>query len=103
MAQAEGASSDEEQYKKAVASRMKALQIEQQKRSIVKRFLTAEAYERLMNVRVSNYELYSQLLDLIIAMAQSNKLYGKLDEQQLKSILEKVTQKPETKIEFKHK
>ncbi len=82
---------------------MQALQMEQQKRNAVKRFMTTEAYERLMNVRVSNYELYSQLLDLIISLANSNRLSSQLTEAQLKDILNRITYKPESKIEFRHK
>lgn len=82
---------------------MQALQMEQQKRNAAKRFMTVEAYERLMNVRVSNYELYSQLLDLIISLANSNRLSSPLTEAQLKDILNRITYKPESKIEFKHK
>jgi programmed cell death protein 5 len=103
LAQEEEPQNEEQQMRKALSKRLKDMQIEQQKRNVVKRFLTPDAYERLMNVRVANYELYSQLMDLIIAMAQSNKLYAKLTEAQLKDILGRLTQKPETKIEFKHK
>jgi DNA-binding TFAR19-related protein (PDSD5 family) len=95
--------SEEQQRRQAMQKRLHEMQLEQQKRGIVRRFLTPEAYERLMNVRVSNYELYAQLLDLIIAMAQAKKLYGKLTGEQLRDILARLTQKPETKLEFKHK
>lgn len=88
---------------KALERRVRALQMEQQKRNAVKRFMTIEAYERLMNVRVSNYELYNQLLDLIISLVQSNRLQGQLTEDQLKEILSKMTFKPESRIEFRHK
>jgi DNA-binding TFAR19-related protein (PDSD5 family) len=56
-----------------------------------------------MNVRVSNYELYAQLLDLIISMAQTNRLPGRITEKQLVDLLAKLTARPEPKIEFKHK
>ena len=94
---------NEDPRSKVIEKRMKALQLEQQKRNAIKRFMTIEAYERLMNVRVSNYELYSQLVDLIISLAQSNRLSSPLTEEQLKDILGRMTFKPEPKIEFKHK
>ncbi|MDE1834317.1 MAG: hypothetical protein KGH64_03190 [Candidatus Micrarchaeota archaeon] len=97
----EGEQNDERQ--KLIERRMKALQIEQQKRNLVKRFMTIEAYERLMNVRVANFELYSQLLDLIISSVQSNRVTGQITEAQLKDILARMTYKPESRIEFKHK
>ena len=94
---------EEKELKKAVAKRLKELQIEQQKRAIVRQYLEPAAYERLMNVRVSNYELYAQLLDLIISMAQTNRLPGRITEKQLIDLLAKLTARPEPKIEFKHK
>jgi len=94
---------EEKELRKAVAKRLRELQIEQQKREIVRKYLEPAAYERLMNVRVSNYELYAQLLDLIISMAQSNRLPGRISEKQLIDLLTKLTARPEPKIEFRHK
>ena len=92
-----------EQQQKLMQQRLRALQLEQQKRSIVKKYMTVDAYERLMNVRVANHELYSQLIDLIIAMAQQQRLTSQLTEEQLKQILTRLTYKPESRMEFKHK
>ena len=75
----------------------------QQKRNVVKKYMSVAAYERLMNVRVANHDLYSQLMDLIIAMAQQQRLTSQLTEEQLKQILTRLTYKPEPKMEFKHK
>ncbi|MCL5100417.1 MAG: DNA-binding protein [Candidatus Marsarchaeota archaeon] len=94
---------DEDRIRKAYSKRIRAMQIEQQKKEIVKRYMTPDAYERLMNVRISNPQLYSQLLDLIISMAQSNKLGSKINETQLKDLLARLTFRPEPKIEIKHK
>lgn len=82
---------------------MQALQAEQQKRIAVKRYLTIGAYERLMNVRVANFELYTQLIDLLLTMAQSQRITGQITEDQLKQILSRLTYRKETNIEFKHK
>ena len=89
--------------KKEVYKRIKEMQIEQEKKATVKRFMDSEAYERLMNVRVSNYDLYAQLLDLLISMARGNRITGKINEAQLRDLLQRLTYKPESKIEFKHK
>lgn len=89
--------------KKEMMRRLKEMQIEQEKKATVKRFMTPEAYERLMNVRVANYELFTQLLDLLIAMERGNRIQGNITEPQLKDLLARVTFKPESKIEFKHK
>ncbi len=97
----EAAGADEQ--RKALEKKYRALQIEQQKRAMARKVMTVGAYERLMNVRVSNYELYGQLIDLIISLAQSNKLRSLLTEEQLKDILGRITYRPESKIEFKRK
>lgn len=89
--------------RKRMAARMRALQIEQQKREIAKRYMTPEAYERLMNVRLSSHELYTQLMDIVIAMIQSKRISAKLTEPQLKEILARLTYKPEPTITFQHK
>lgn len=88
---------------KALQERYRMLQMEQQKKEILRKLVEPAAYERLMNIRISSPELYQQLIDLIISLAQSQRLSGKLTEAQLLSILHKVTARPETKIEFKHK
>lgn len=103
MAQPSEAADAQQQEAKMMERRLKALQAEQQKRNLVKRYLTTDAYERLMNVRVANSELYAQLMDLVIAMAQSNRITGQLTEQQLKQILSRLTYRKESTIEFKHK
>ncbi len=95
--------SNDDKVKEMINKRMKALQIEQQKKEVLKKIMSNQAYERLMNVRVANYELYSQVVDLLIAMARSNRITSQITEEQLKSILAKVTYKPDTKIEFRHK
>lgn len=102
MPEDENENAEEQKLRKAVMKRLKEAQIEQQKREIVRRYMSPEAYERLMNVRVSNYDLYSQMLDFIIAMAQNNRITVLTDEQ-LKSLLAKFTARPEPTIEYRHK
>ena len=89
--------------KKEMQRRLREMQVEQEKKATVKKLMTPDAYERLMNVRVANYELYAQLLDLLIAMARSNRVTGTITEPQLRDLLSKLTFRPESKIEFKHK
>ncbi|MGD0728820.1 MAG: DNA-binding protein [Candidatus Micrarchaeaceae archaeon] len=93
----------QKKLKKRVAEAIKNAQIEQQKKEILKQFLDDKAYERIMNVRISNYDLYNQLVNMVVALAQNNRISGKLTEAQLKSIIEKMTYKREPTIEFKHK
>ncbi len=100
---AEPSAPEGDNEKKTMERRYRALQIEQQKRSLVKGLLTVGAYERLMNVRIANYELYSQLVDLLIAMSQQNRIGSAITEEQLKQILSRMTPKKESTITFQHK
>lgn len=95
--------SQNEKIRKEMQRRVRAMQIEQQKRELARKYMTTEAYERLMNVRISNHELYSQLVEIIIATVQSKRLVSKLTEQQLKEILARLTYRPEPTIKFQHK
>lgn len=92
-----------EKYRKEMARRVKAMQIDQQKRNLVRQYMTTDAYERLMNVRISSYELYSQLVDIILSMAQQKRIASKLTEPQLKDLLARLTYRPEPSITFQHK
>ncbi|MGI0141430.1 MAG: DNA-binding protein [Candidatus Micrarchaeales archaeon] len=94
---------DEGAARKALQKRMQEQQLEQQKREILKRFLTTDAYERMANVRISNPEVYNKLIEIIISMYQSNTLHGKITEEQVKDLLARLTTKEEPKLEFKHK
>jgi programmed cell death protein 5 len=93
----------QEKRKKELYRRMHEMQVEQEKKTLAKQLMDPDAYERLMNVRVANYELYSQLLEMLISMARGNRIKGKITEAQLREILAKMTARPDSKIEFKHK
>ena len=98
---------EEQQYQKKMRKRVqeaiKNAQVEQQKKELMMQLLDAKAYERLMNIRISNYELYNHLVSLVASLAQGNRIQGKITETQLKSIIERVTFKHEPTIEFRHK
>ena len=79
------------------------MQVEQQKRMLIKRLLTPEAYERLMNVRIANHELYSQLVDMLLSMSQQGRIGAAITEDQIRQILSKLTLKKEPTITFQHK
>jgi DNA-binding TFAR19-related protein (PDSD5 family) len=93
----------QKKLRKQVQDAIKNAQIEQQKKEILRQFLDAKAYERLMNIRISNYELYNQLVGMVASLAQGNRLTGKITEEQLLSIIKRITFKNEPTIEFKHK
>ncbi len=100
------ANEDEEEQrrlKKRVSSAIRNMQIEQQKKELMKQLLDNAAYERLMNIRVANPELYSQILNVIVSLAQTNRLQGKMTEPQLLALLNRITFRKETNIHFEHK
>ena len=98
---------EEEQHQKRLQKRyaeaVKRAQVEQQMSDIAKRLLDAPAYERLTNIKTSNPELYRQLVQMLLSLAQQNRIQGKVNEQQFRQLLERLTQKEETTIEFRHK
>ena len=97
----------EDDYSNVSRKRLEAayrkLQEEQQKKEILRKFLDDEAYERMMNVHISNPDLYDQVVGLIVQLVQARRITGKMTDAQLRSILERATYRPEPKIEFKHK
>lgn len=95
--------SQQKRLRKAVEARLHQAAIEQQKKEVLRKLMSQAAYDRLMNIRLSNYELYSQIVDLIISLAQNGRISGLLTEEQLVAILQKVTYKKEPTVEFKHK
>ncbi len=94
---------EEKEYKKELLNRYKTIQQEQQIRSYLHQIVDPNAYERLMNIRASNRELYMQIAQVLINIVQSNKSMQKITEKQLVDLINRMTQRRETKIEFKHK
>ncbi len=95
--------SDEAELKKAWAKAYKAAQEEQQRKAMLRRYLDDASYERMMNIKASNGELYLQLTELIIQIVQSNRITGKIPEAQFLQLLRKLTYRPEPTLTFKHK
>jgi DNA-binding TFAR19-related protein (PDSD5 family) len=94
---------DQKRLRKRFNAAVKNMQMEQQKKEVMKQLLDASAYERLMNIKIANSEMYSQLVNLIISLAQTNRISGKLTETQFLAILQKITFKKDTTIKFEHK
>ncbi len=95
--------SDEAELKKAWAKAYKAAQEEQQRKALLRKYLDDASYERMMNIKASNSELYLQLTELIIQIVQSNRITGKIPEAQFLQLLRKLTFRPEPTLTFKHK
>lgn len=90
----------QEQYEQI----LKAQQLEAQMKQVLRHMLDSEAYERAMNIRISSPELYQQLVSLLAYMYQNKKLKGKVNDEQLRKLLEKVTpERHEPSISVKRK
>ncbi|MGC8648863.1 MAG: DNA-binding protein [Candidatus Micrarchaeia archaeon] len=94
---------DQAKLQKALTEQYKKIQIEQQKKEIMRSLLDDSAYERLMNIRASNQVLYSQIVNFIISLVQSGRLQSKLSEKQFLTILQKFVSRQEPTINYKHK
>lgn len=73
-------------------------------RLALQQLLSPEALARLNNIRLSNEELYQQIVQLVVMLYQQGRLPGKVSEEQLKSLAAKfLEQRKETKITFLRK
>ncbi len=99
----ESESASQRRFRKQLSDALKRQQIEEQRKDAARQFLEPAAYDRLMNIRISNQELYAQLVNLVLSLAQSGRLRGRMSEQQLKEFALRLTRKPEPRIEFKRK
>ncbi|MCX8197288.1 MAG: hypothetical protein N3G80_03170 [Candidatus Micrarchaeota archaeon] len=94
---------DEEELQAAYQKRLQAIQADLQKKEFLRRMLSDKAYERMMNVRLSNPELYEKVVASLAYVAQAGGSMGKISEEQILALLSRMAQRRETKIEFKHK
>jgi programmed cell death protein 5 len=83
-----------------LAEFQKRQEIEAQKKSILRHIVTPEAYERLMNVRIANQFLYDQVVTTLIYLYQNKQIKGKVSDEQVKKLLERVTARKESKIQI---
>ncbi|MEM3399431.1 MAG: DNA-binding protein [Candidatus Micrarchaeia archaeon] len=93
----------EELRRKKIERLQKEIAMEEQRKLILKSALEADAYERMMNVRIANPELYNQVVSLIAYLIQSNQLRGKISNEKLLDLLSRVSTKKETRIEIRRK
>jgi programmed cell death protein 5 len=93
----------EEQLKAAYHKKLQQLQLEAGKKELLRKMMQPDAYSRMMNVRMSSPELYDKVVSTLAYLSQSGRMAGKISEEQLVALLAKMTERPETKIEFKKK
>ncbi len=59
-------------------------------REILRKILDPKAFERLMNIRIANRELYLQLAQLLVYASQQGQLRPPVSEQELLSLLNRI-------------
>ncbi|EJN58204.1 DNA-binding TFAR19-related protein [Halogranum rubrum] len=70
-------------------------QQEAQKDALLRKFLTDGARQRLNAVQMSKPDFAEQVERQVVALAQSGRIQGQIDEDQMKSILQEL--KPDSK------
>ncbi|WP_336360201.1 DNA-binding protein [Haladaptatus sp. ZSTT2] len=70
-------------------------QAEAQKTALLRQYLTDGARKRLNSVRMSKPDFADQVEQQILALAQSGRLDGRIDEDQMKNLLREL--KPDDK------
>ncbi len=66
-------------------------QQEAQKKAILRQNLTDGARKRLNTVKMSKPEVGQQVEQQVIALAQSGRLQGQIDEEKMKALLKELT------------
>lgn len=93
-----GRQSYEQAYQLKLQQLQQAYKAELQAKALLKRLLTSEAYERMMRIKISSPELYTQLLNLVAYLYQQGSLRSRIGEEQLKELASKIIRKKETTI-----
>jgi programmed cell death protein 5 len=73
-------------------------ELEELKKTTMKKILSKEAIERLGRIRVVKPELATQLELYLVQLYQAGKLKTEISDEQLKMILESLTAKKDFKI-----
>jgi programmed cell death protein 5 len=90
-----------EELRQQSIEQQKAMQAEQQLDSVLKQLLEPEAKARLSRVRMVNAELHAKAVAALIQFAKMNGMQAKITDEQVKSLLEKLSEKKEIKIKRK--
>lgn len=86
---------DQQQQGGGEAEEAARQQAEAQKDALLRKFLSDGARQRLNAVQMSKPDFAEQVEQQILALAQSGRIQGQIDEDQMKSILKEL--KPDSK------
>ncbi len=103
MAEEEMGSLREKKLRERLSQLQKQEEYEAQVRMVLRKFLTDDAYERMMNVRISNKQLYFGAAGAIAQAASAGQVQGKISGERLKSLLAGMMERHETTLEIKKK
>ncbi|MDY7082895.1 MAG: DNA-binding protein [Halobacteria archaeon] len=80
----------EDQQSQQEAQQEAQQRAEAQKKAILRQTLEPEARERLNAIRMAKPDFAEQVERQLVALAQSGRVQGKIDEEQMKGILKKL-------------
>ncbi|MDE1856943.1 MAG: hypothetical protein KGH98_02555 [Candidatus Micrarchaeota archaeon] len=103
MSEYEDGERSQARLRKRLQEQLLKARMEAQRNAMVRQLMDAQAYDRLSNIRIANPDLYTQVVNLILSLANANRLPGKLKEADLVSLLHRLTAKEEPKLEYKRK
>lgn len=94
----------EKKRAKITADAEKKAQNEEQVRGALVQLLEPDAYSRLMFIRAQNSQLFSKAVQVIMYLAQSGQMKGRLGDAQIRALLAKMAGGArETSITIKRK
>ena len=94
---------EQDESRRLYEQKMRTMQLEAQKKELLRKMLDEKGYERMMNVRLSKPELYEKVIQSLAYVAQSGKHEGRIPDEQLYKLLQKMTSERQTSIEFRRK
>ncbi|MCX8189687.1 MAG: DNA-binding protein [Candidatus Diapherotrites archaeon] len=89
---------DLKKYYKAQKEIAQQLEAERQLNLVLRQLLTTQARQRLKNVRLVNPELYYKVVQSIVAAAKTGRISVPVDDESIKKLLIKLSEKRETRI-----
>ena len=107
---------DDEEYEKIRQKKLSELQrnfgsneqeepsdveLDKQKKTLLKRVLTPEAFGRIERVKLAHSDLASKVEDYVLLLLQSGKINHMISDEEIKMLLRKLN--PEKEIRIKRK